>query len=491
MTTATPTAIEHIVLRPQPGKQETFLASSADIAIYGGSAGGGKTWSLLLEPLYHYKTPGFGAVVFRRTFPEIIKKGGMWDESEKLYRALGGIPREGRLEWGFTLNAHQETTINFAHCQHEKDVLSWKGAQIPLIAIDQVESFTEFQFWYLLSRNRSVCGVRPYVRATCNPVPEDDPTGGWLHRLIQWWIDPETGLAIEARAGVLRWFVRDGEQLIWDDSQEALQARYPQLPAKSLTFIPSRLEDNPILMQVDPGYLGTLLSLPMVERERLHGGNWNVKPSAGFIFNRSWFEIVEAAPVNLITARYWDKAGTDGGGCYTAGVKMGKDMKTGLVYVLDVVRGQWSAGAREQLIRQMAILDGTDTKVYTEQEPGSGGKESAQNSVINLQGFSAYADPVRGNKLKRAYPFSSYAEARNVKLLRGHWNQDYLSELHSFSPDDDGFKDQVDASSGCFNKLALHARGFVMQCAGAVSESGRSPVEAMVQHQGYYWPGDR
>jgi predicted phage terminase large subunit-like protein len=229
----------------------------------------------------------------------------------------------------------------------------------------------------------------------------------------------------------------------------------------------------------------------MVERERLHGGNWNVKPSAGFIFNRSWFEIVEAAPVNLITARYWDKAGTDGGGCYTAGVKMGKDMQTGLVYVLDVVRGQWSAGAREQLIRQMAILDGTDTKVYTEQEPGSGGKESAQNSVINLQGFSAYADPVRGNKLKRAYPFSSYAEARNVKLLRGHWNQDYLSELHSFSPDDDGFKDQVDASSGCFNKLALHARSFVMQCAGAVSESGRSSVEAMVQRTGYYWPGDR
>lgn len=491
MTTATPPATEHVVLRPQPGKQEMFLASSADIGIYGGSAGGGKTWSLLLEPLYHYQIPGFGAVVFRRTFPEIIKKGGMWDESEKLYRVLGGVPREGRLEWGFPLDAHQETTINFAHCQHEKDVLSWKGAQIPLIAIDQVESFTEFQFWYLLSRNRSVCGVRPYVRATCNPVPEDDPVGGWLHRMIQWWIDPETGLAIEARAGVLRWFVRNGEQLIWADSPTDLAVRYPHLPAKSLTFIPSRLEDNPLLMQVDPGYLGTLLSLPMVERERLHGGNWNVKPSAGFIFNRSWFEIVEAAPVGLITARYWDKAGTDGGGCYTAGVKMGKDMQTGLVYVLDVVRGQWSAGAREQLIRQMAILDGTDTKVYTEQEPGSGGKESAQNSVINLQGFSAYADPVRGNKLKRAYPFSSYAEARNVKLLRGHWNQDYLTELHSFSPDDDGFKDQVDASSGCFNKLCLHARSFTMSCGNVVMEAGQSSIEQVVKRQGFYWPGDR
>jgi predicted phage terminase large subunit-like protein len=163
--------------------------------------------------------------------------------------------------------------------------------------------------------------------------------------------------------------------------------------------------------------------------------------------------------------------------------------------VLDVVRGQWSAGMREGLIRQMAELDGTDTKVYTEQEPGSGGKESAQNTVINLQGFTTYADPVRGDKLKRAYPYSAYAEAGNVKILRGTWNNDYLNELHSFTPEDDGFKDQVDASSGAFNKLALHARPFIVQCAGAPvmgpQEGQETQVVQDIKRQGFYWPGGR
>ena len=500
MATTTEPTLE---LRPQPGPQERALACSADILFYGGAAGGGKTWDLLFEPLYHYRTPGFGAVLFRRTFPEIIKKGGMWDESEKVYRLLGGVPREGRLEWGFKIDAHQETTINFAHCQHEKDVLAWKGAQVPLIGIDQVESFTEFQFWYLLSRNRSMCGVHPYMRATCNPVPADDPTGGWVHRLISWWLNEETGLARPDRDGVVRWFLRLREAVDWFDSYEsavcaAIAFGHPadkaRLMPKSFTFIAATLEDNKKLMEADPGYYANLMALPMVERERLHGGNWNVRPSAGKVFNRAWFDIVDAVPAIMTTARYWDKAGTDGAGCYTAGVKMGKDLQTGLIYVLDVVRGQWSAFEREQLIKATAMMDGTDTKVYTEQEPGSGGKESAQNSVINLQGFSAFADPVRGNKLKRAYPFSAYAEARNVKLLKGEWNQDYLTELHSFTPEDDGFKDQVDASSGCFNKLALHARTFLMQCAGApVAQQVGAPsvVEQTIQRQGYYWPGGR
>ena len=171
---------------------------------------------------------------------------------------------------------------------------------------------------------------------------------------------------------------------------------------------------------------------------------------------------------------------------------MGKDQQTGLVYVLDVVRGQWSPGARERLIRQCAEIDGTDTKVYTEQEPGSGGKESAQNSVINLAGFSAFADPVRGSKAKRVAPFSAYAEAGNVKVLRGHWNAAYLDELHSFDPDSDCFKDQVDASSGAFNKITLHCRSFTMSCGGVSNDRLlTNPVEAAIQRQGFFFPGDR
>ena len=480
-------------IRAQPGFQERTLACSADILINGGGAGPGKTFALLLEAMRHYRNRRFGATIFRRTSPEITKQGGLWDESWELYPHLKASPNQNELAWEFPSGAR----VQFAHMQHEKDKHNYAGSQIPLIGFDQLEQFTEGQFWFMWSRNRSVCGVRPYIRATCNPVPDDDPVGGWLHRLIQWWIDPNTGQIIHERDGVLRWFIREDEKIEWANSKDELLARFPGTnPAHilSFTFIEGKLAENTILKEKDPAYEAKLRALPRVERERLLHRNWNARPTAGQVFDRAWFEIVDAVPAQLVTCRYWDKAGTEGAGCYTAGVKMGKDTRTGLIYVLDVIRGQWSAGAREQLIRQMAELDGTDTKVYTEQEPGSGGKESAQNSVINLQGFSAFADPVRGNKLKRAYPMSAYAEAGNVKILRAEWNHDYLNELHGFDPDAGVFKDQVDASSGAFNKLSLHARAFVLSCAGApLAQQVGAPsvVEQTIQRQGYYWPNGR
>src|SRR5947209_1730770 len=89
------------IIGPQPGPQTAFLASPADIAIYGGAAGGGKSWALLLEPLRHVHVPDFGAVFFRRTGVQIRNEGGLWDESAKLYPHLGGRPREQALEWRF------------------------------------------------------------------------------------------------------------------------------------------------------------------------------------------------------------------------------------------------------------------------------------------------------------------------------------------------------------------------------------------------------
>ncbi|KKK54313.1 hypothetical protein LCGC14_3086020, partial [marine sediment metagenome] len=112
------------------------------------------------------------------------------------------------------------------------------------------------------SRNRSArAGFRPYIRATCNPVPESDKVGGWLAKLIAWWIDQKTGYAIPERAGVERWFARVNEELVFADSREELVALHPKSLPKSLTFIPSKLSDNVILMQNDPAYLGALMAL--------------------------------------------------------------------------------------------------------------------------------------------------------------------------------------------------------------------------------------
>lgn len=437
-----------------------FLASPADIVIAGGAAGGGKTWALLIEPLRHVDNGRFGAVVFRRTYPQITQEGGLWDEAADIYPLLGGNPNQNELCYAFPSGM----TVQFAHMQHAKDRLAWKGAQIPAILFDQLEDFEESQFWYLLTRNRSArAGIAPYVRATCNPVPDDDPVGGWLNKLIAWWIDPDTGYAIPERAGVVRWFVRLSEKLHWADTPEELQARFPEqdVRPKSMTFIPATLDDNPILDTADPDYRAWLMAQPLVDRERLLHGNWKVRPEAGKVFNRSQFGVpllAEPAKGEITgVVRYFDKAGTAGAGKYTAGVLMLR-LRSGVFVVADVVRGQWAASDRETAIKQTAMADrekyGTLARIWVEQEPGSGGKESAENTIMNLAGFSVRAERVTGDKLTRANPLASQVQAGNVRVLQRAWTEDYLAEMHRFDGAT-GVMDQVDASSGAFNKLVL------------------------------------
>ena len=177
-------------------------------------------------------------------------------------------------------------------------------------------------------------------------------------------------------------------------------------------------------------------------------------PRSGGFFEWENLVIVGAVPKMKKVVRYWDKAGTDDGGCWTAGVLIGLGVDS-LYYVLDVVRGQWAAPKRERTMRQTAELDGKSVKVWIEQEPGSGGKESADATIRNMAGFVCKAERPTGDKAVRAEPYSVQVEAGNVKLLKGAWNQLFIDEHKTFPSGK--FKDQIDASSGGFNKVASPA----------------------------------
>ena len=175
-------------------------------------------------------------------------------------------------------------------------------------------------------------------------------------------------------------------------------------------------------------------------------------PRGGGLFKVENFVIVNAMPAsNRIESsiRYWDKAGTEGGGKRTAGVLMHK-LKDGRHLISDIVKGQWSAGPREQRIRQTAELDGVDVTVWVEQEPGSGGKESVENTIRNLAGYKVKKDKVTGDKEVRAEPYADQVEAGNILLLRGEWVKGFVDE-HEQAPRGT-FKDQWDAAAGAFNK---------------------------------------
>lgn len=176
------------------------------------------------------------------------------------------------------------------------------------------------------------------------------------------------------------------------------------------------------------------------------------EPRGDVMFPRELARVVDAAPVEVRRLRYWDKAGTEGGGKFTAGVRMAID-SDGLVYVEDVVRAQHEALRRRKLMRVTAELDGVTVEHVIEQEPGSSGKDSAGDDVRNLAGFTASYRPASGDKFLRADPFASQWQAGNVRLVRGTWNKAYLDEMELARPGA-AFLDQMDASSGAYNELA-------------------------------------
>lgn len=153
----------------------------------------------------------------------------------------------------------------------------------------------------------------------------------------------------------------------------------------------------------------------------------------------------------VATVRYWDKAATEGGdGAYTAGVKMSK-LKNGRFLVENIVRGRWATEEREATIKRYAQTDTEKCRIGVEQEPGSGGKESAEATIKNLAGFIAKEDRATGNKVFRADPYSVQVNVGNVELLAGSWNEDYTDEMKNFP--NSTHKDQIDASSGAFAML--------------------------------------
>lgn len=447
-------------IRPQAGPQTEFLGSPADIVLFGGGAGGGKSYGLLIEPCRHYDNPLFGGVIFRKEAVQIRNQGSLWDESATIYPLFGATPRESTLEWIFphpTDQTKSGATMKFAGLERDISVLNWQGSQIPYMGFDELTHFSEYQFFYMASRVRSGSGVPGYIRATCNP-----DYNSWVRKFIDWWIGPD-GLAIPERSGVLRWFIRINEEINWANSAEEIYesfGRGPEVMPQSFTFIPSTVYDNKILMKKDPTYLGKLLALPRVERERLLGGNWNVRASAGNIFKRESFkEFMSAEPSAgfVSKVRYWDRAATkpnpdNKDPDWTRGLKMFR-MADGKCVVSSVVGIRDTPGRVEALVQSTAQADGYDTPIGIEQDPGSAGVADVANMVLKLPGFQVRVRRPTKDKVTRAKAVSSAVENGLIILVRGAWNEDFLAELENFSEDLTGKDDQVDVFSGAFNEL--------------------------------------
>ena len=405
--------------------------------------------------------------------------------------------------------------VVFDHLERYNDCLSYQGSQIPFIGFDELTHFDEDVFWYMLSRNRSDSGIPGYLRATTNPDPDS-----WVRTFIDWWIGPD-GLAIPERSGKIRWFIRINGEVVWGDSRMDLiryqfdgeitavdkthalpgelftvdekdnkiqipiiqgkegvlyiatqtkqffqwkDGQYRDLtPPKSVTFICSTLQDNAILMKNDPSYLANLKALPLVEQERLLGGNWNIRPAAGMYFPRNKVNLIDEIPNDIIrVVRAWDLAGTEDkknnnpedGPAYTAGVLIGK-RKNGKFVIMDVINQRLNSSDVRKTVLTTARADKalykSKYRIRMNQDPGQAGVDQKEQYIKLLSGFSVNIERESGSKEVRAEPLSAQWINGNVEVLNAPWTSAYLAQMDGFP--DRKFKDMADASGTGFLEL--------------------------------------
>lgn len=444
-----------VTVSPQPGAQEQFLACEADIAIFGGAAGGGKSYMILLDPLRWTHLDEFHAVIFRRKSTEIRISGGLLSESSNLYPNHGGKLNDQQLLWKFKKNVD----IKLAGLPYESDVTDWHGGQLDFIGFDELTTFEESQFWYLSSRLRSTSGnIRPYLRATCNPAPN------WVLNLVDWWIGKD-GFPIPARAGVVRWFIRINEQLVWFDERQSgvnyvlTHCDDKTITPKSFTFIPANVDDNPINLRKNPDYISTLHSLKGVERDRLLYGNWRVQES-GKIFKLEWFQFYNISPpfdlkILTIDTAQQIKSAND----FTVVQCWGRSKKR--AFLINQFRGKIEYNEQVNVVVNMAINNKVNEILI----------ELASNGAALIQSirreFSRIGYPVRireitrqKDKYMRGLECAGYVEHGFVYINKfAEYYSDLIAEVAQFSPENKNrakvHDDQVDCLIDAVHRL-LH-----------------------------------
>lgn len=412
------------------------------------------SYALLLEAIRHIDNPDFGAVIFRREQKQIISEGGLRDTALTIYPQLGASYRSAPSP---TFLFPSGAKVTFAHLNHENEVLSWQGSQIPMTGFDELTHFSAFQFNYMLSRSRSTCGVRPYIRCTTNPDSDS-----WVAEFLSWWIDQETGFPIHDRSGVVRYFIRINDKMVWGDSVEELVERHQCDPSepKSVTFVSAKITDNPILMQKDPGYLANLKALSKVERARLLDGNWKVRAAAGMYFPREDAKIIDWVPPEGEMIKWvmsWDLAASESvegkNPDWTIGLRVGRNIE-GKIVVADMIRVRRKAADVRAIIKNHAVKNGKDTWVVIPQDPGQAGLDQIESYRSMLKGYTVISRYITKNKVTMAEPAAAEWQNGNIVLVRGSWNETMISELEAFP---DGVHDDiVDALSAAVRNLPVY-----------------------------------
>lgn len=396
-------------------RQERFLELSCFEALYGGSAGGGKSDALLVDAasgIGRGYGSGYNAILFRRTFQDLERS--LILRSQELYPRLGGVFNATKHSWRFPGGER----ITFAHMIHERDALDHKSAAYQFIGFDELTSFTEYQYLYLFSRARSARGVPCRVRAATNP---GDIGHEWVRARWFDWLSRKTQRP--ARPGEVRHFKRAGD----------VEIEVPRGTPDALgrTFIPARLEDNPHLAANDPEYAARIDAMPRLEREQLRNGDWDAVPASKDYWNRELVRVLRAPPSDVIArCRAWDFASSENRKAdFSAGGRVSWT-RSGLFVVEHMEHFQ---GAPDEVHRRFEAKGAADKAFdprcaqVIPRDPGAAGALVVADFQRRYPALTIRARVPSGQKSARFMPVSSRALAGNVAVVAdGTWDVEGL-----------------------------------------------------------------
>lgn len=416
----TPKLTKYIPINPTPKQTAALLMDNVKELLYGGAAGGGKSVFLLAAALQYVDRKGYAAILFRKTFTDLMLPGALIPMSKEW---LAPYLESGEVHWAdkekrYTFK-ESGATLTFGYLDAKDDHLRYQGAEFSFVGMDECTHINPESYRYLFSRLRK---KKAYdfplrFRATANP---GGTYGDYYYE---------------------RFFVDNVDE-------NGQKIRY---------FLPSGLHDNPHLDH--EAYLASLAELDPITRAQLEDGNWEIRPT-GDLFNASWIISINAhdVPSGIRWVRFWDLAAVDPkyrknknntrDPDSSVGFKLG--FYQGNYYIADIIKFQKAPGDTEKIVYQMAQADGYSCAIRMEEEPGSAGMANTERYAKNiLQGFDFAGIKPSGSKAERARPAAAACQNGCVFLMNTCRNvTDFFAQLNAFP---NGVKDDlVDGFSGAF-----------------------------------------
>ena len=412
-TALTPKTNKYIPIVPTAKQTAALLMNNKKDILYGGAAGGGKSIFLLAAALQYVDVPGYAAILFRKTFSDLMLPGALIPRSQEW---LSPFLATGEVRWQDKEKRYtfmeSGATVSFGYLDSRGDELRYQGAEFQFVGMDEVTHIDPVAYRYLYSRLRRILGsnIPMRMRATANP---GGPFGEYYYQ---------------------RYFVD-----------------------KKGLFLPAGLNDNPHLDVAE--YRESLAELDPITREQLENGNWEIRPS-GDLFDKSWLIPIDPSeiPAHARYVRFWDLAAIDPRykrkntnkqePDFTVGFKLG--FADGCYYIVDIIKAQKGPGDIEKLVANTAQADGHACAIRMEEEGGSSGiSNTLRYAKEILQGYDYVGVKPVVSKIERARPVAAACQVGTVFISSRCRNlTDFMAQLDAFP--NGANDDMVDGFSGAF-----------------------------------------